>query len=173
MLYPLNLGFLISSTLRLNSNQLPYSCFSTFSRIEGESIRMFFEKTTLKACVGASADRGKFGNKVLRCYIDNEMRVVPVNKRSKDIEGLQCVDSLETLVSQSGVIANEIGVSIITPPGVTKRILQSAYSLGIRHYFMQPGTYDNEVDKYIHDCMKEALVVKGCVLVELGWRDAR
>ena len=37
--------------------------------------------------VGASANRDKYGNKVLRCYIQNGYRVIPVNPKEKEIEG--------------------------------------------------------------------------------------
>jgi predicted CoA-binding protein len=51
-----------------------------------------FFKTGLKAVVGASTDRSKFGNKVLRCYQEHSFACVPVNKRSKKIEGLATVE---------------------------------------------------------------------------------
>ena len=41
-----------------------------------------------KVVVGASSDRSKFGNKVLRCYQSHEHNVVPINKRQNVIEGI-------------------------------------------------------------------------------------
>ena len=86
----------------------------------------FFQETGLKAVVGASRAREKFGNKILRCYLDNNYKVVPVNKRTIEIEGVPCETNLSTVVEKclSGVYGDEmrdaklIGVSIITPPGI-------------------------------------------------------
>lgn len=41
-----------------------------------------------KVVVGASSDRSKFGNKVLRCYQSHGHNVVPINKRQSVIEGI-------------------------------------------------------------------------------------
>lgn len=46
-----------------------------------------FMALPLKAVVGASANRDKFGNKVLRCLLQHGMRAVPVNKLQDAIEG--------------------------------------------------------------------------------------
>ena len=40
------------------------------------------------AVVGASTNRDKYGNKVLRCYQQAGRSVVPVNPRATEIEGL-------------------------------------------------------------------------------------
>ena len=65
----------------------------------------------------------------------------------------------------------EVGVSIITPPAVSQSVLEEGYKLGVRNFFLQPGTYNEQVDEYIHKEMNSALIVKGCVLVELGFSD--
>lgn len=36
-------------------------------------------------------------------------------------------------------------MSIITPPKVTKKVLEEAKSLGIKSVWLQPGTYDDEI----------------------------
>ena len=134
-----------------------------------------FFGTQLKAVVGASADRTKYGNKVLRAYLQQEIPCVPINKKSKTIENIACVTSLtdlKNLLPQHSVRdISEVGVSIITPPGVTKLILEEGYNLGIRNFFLQPGTYDKLTDEFISSSLSQANVVKGCVLVELRFRD--
>ena len=47
--------------------------------------------------VGASRKPHKYGNKVLRCYQQNQRIVVPVNPVEKEIEGLACVASVSDL----------------------------------------------------------------------------
>ena len=62
------------------------------------------------AVVGASDDRAKYGNKVLRCYQQAGRDVVPVHPRLTEVEGLPAAASLSAL--------DEVpeAVSIITPP---------------------------------------------------------
>ena len=117
------------------------------------------------AVVGASEDRAKFGNKVLRCYVQHGYTVTPVNKRSTSIEGLTCVPSLAQWVGSQPPTA--LGVSLVTPPGVTKIVIEEGYALGLRHFFLQPGTHDKETDAWLRT-LPDVAVVKGCVLVELG-----
>lgn len=129
----------------------------------------FFQRE-LFAVVGASNDRDKFGNKVLRCYKQHGYKVIPINKRTPEIEGVTCVPTLSDLLTQSEVKAPDVGVSIVTPPGVTRLILEEGYKLGIRHFFLQPGTIDRDGADYIRDFMPDANVIKSCVLVDLGFK---
>ena len=136
-----------------------------------------FFATPLKAVVGASQDREKFGNKVLRTYLEHKMAAVPINKKTLSIEGLACVPSLQDLratLSAANAVASsfdQVGVSIITPPGVTKLILQEGKELGIKHFLLQPGTYDAITDEFIKTEMSSANIVKSCVMVELGFSE--
>ena len=140
-----------------------------------------FFKLPLFAVVGASSERAKFGNKVLRAYQEKSLNALPVSQRQNIIEGLPCVDSLTTL-SHNLTVESEfpqvtgitstamIGVSIITPPAVTRRILEEGNLLGYTNYFLQPGTSDSEVEKYISEMKKnnkQMNIIQGCVLVEL------
>ena len=79
-------------------------------------------------------DQTKFGNKVLRCYMQHNYAVVPINKKSKEIEGLECIPSLTEWVTTAAVeCPSDLGVSIVTPPGVTKGIIEEGYRLGNDH----------------------------------------
>jgi predicted CoA-binding protein len=127
------------------------------------------------AVVGASIDQEKFGNKVLRCYAKHGYSVVPINKRVSTIEGMGCSPSLtswvaSTTATSSNITPSRLGVSIVTPPGVTKLIIEEGYSLGVRWFFLQPGTHDKITDEWLRsDAVPDANIVTGCVLVELGW----
>jgi predicted CoA-binding protein len=130
------------------------------------------------AVVGASNDRNKFGNKVLRSYLQNALNAVPINTRQTLIEGRKCVESLTALLCKTdlnlGFDPSQIGVSIITPPGVTKLIIEEGVSLGIKNYFLQPGTYDWETNVFIENIKlknSDVNIHKGCVLIDLGFSD--
>jgi len=58
-----------------------------------ERIDIFLD-TKSYGVVGASSNRDKYGNKVLRCYLQNGYRAIPVNPKEKEIEGIPCVASV-------------------------------------------------------------------------------
>ena len=174
----------ILSNPSLRKITLPNFLLTTLAIISKSSIKIVvfynnlrpFFKLSAYAVVGASADRKKFGNKVLRCYLQHGFTVAPINKNINEIEGVKCHSTLSQwygdLMSKDKNAS--VGISIITPPGVTKIILEEGISLGIKHFYLQPGTYDDitlefiKSQKVIHDFE----IVKSCVLVELGFDDA-
>jgi predicted CoA-binding protein len=85
------------------------------------------------AVVGASSDRGKYGNLVLRAYQQQGQEVYPINPRAATIEGLQAYPSLGALPVRVR------GVSIITPPAITERVVEEAAAAGAEFVWMQPG----------------------------------
>lgn len=114
--------------------------------------------------VGASSKPHKYGNKVLRCYQQNQHTVVPVNPIEKVIEGLACVASVDELPELVD------SISIITPPQVTEKVVLSAIKRGIKNIWMQPGA---ESPQAIATCEKAGVNViadGSCVLVVMGYR---
>src|ERR1035437_611902 len=80
---------------------------------------------------GASSNRQKFGNRVLRCYLQNNKRAIPVNPTETEIEGLACVASVDELP------ADVTSLSMITPPAVTEKLVSKAIAHGIKNIWMQ------------------------------------
>lgn len=146
----------------------------------GQDCKDAFYKMPLFAVVGASNDENKFGNKVLRCYKENRKQVVPINKVQRTIEGISCYDSLSALsagISSSafhGVrLCCEVGVSMVTPPGVTRMILEEGIALGYTHFYLQTGTHDASVRAYIDHIRADNLhvvFIQDCVLIDFGYR---
>ncbi|ORZ34586.1 CoA-binding domain protein [Catenaria anguillulae PL171] len=91
------------------------------------------------AVVGASASRDKFGNKVLRWYKDRKCDVVPINPRESEIEGLAVVASLDALASTAGFDPSLFSVSVITPPSITRSVLEAGVAKGFKRFWLQPG----------------------------------
>ena len=117
------------------------------------------------AVVGASRSRHKYGNKVLRCYSQHNRTVYPVNPAATSVEGLTCYTDLTCL---PGPVH---GVSVITPPGVTERIVEKLSASGARWVWMQPGA---ESDRAIARAEAAGVgVIAGgpCLLVALGFRE--
>jgi uncharacterized protein len=129
-----------------------------------EQFDRFFESGVF-AVVGASANRFKYGNKVLRVYQQHGMRVIPVNPREKEIEGLPCVASIQDLPAEVK------SISVITPPEVTEQVVEMAVAKGITSIWMQPGA---ESSTAVDACLKNNINViadGSCILVKLGYSE--
>lgn len=77
--------------------------------------------------VGASADRAKYGNKVLRCYLQHGLPVVAVNPRLDVVEGVPCHASLAVVPGPARA------VSVIAPPAAASAIVADALLAGVKH----------------------------------------
>ena len=127
-------------------------------------IRRFLEARAF-GVVGASADRAKYGNKVLRCYLQHGRAAVPVNPRRTVIEGVACVPGLD------GLPPEVTSLSIITRPAVTEAVVEEAARRGIRRLWMQPGAESTAALAACRGHGIEAIACGSCILVVLGYRD--
>ena len=129
-----------------------------------DQIKQFFTSRAF-GVIGASTKRDKYGNKVLRCYMQYHKKVYPVNPRADIIEGIHCIDQVANL-------PNEVkSLSVITPPQITEDIVDQAIIKGIKHIWMQPGA---ESELAIQKCKQHGMnVIAGgpCILVVLGFQD--
>lgn len=118
------------------------------------------------AVAGASQDRNKFGNKVLRCYLQHHKKIFPINPHETMIEGIACVDSLANLPEEVQ------SLSIVTPPPITEKIVEQAIAKGVKNIWMQPGA---ESPAAIQNCLKHHvnIIARGpCLLVTLGFKES-
>ena len=117
------------------------------------------------AVVGASTNRDKYGNKVLRCYQQHGREVFAVNPHETEIEGARCFATVSALPAEVRAL------SIITPPPITERIVRDAAARGIVKLWMQPGAESAKAIE-LADELKLSLIAGGpCVLVVLGYRE--
>ncbi len=117
------------------------------------------------AVVGASRDRAKYGNKVLRAYLQNNREVYPVNPNSKDVEGLETFPDLASLPQAVH------GISVITKPDVTERIVEQAAELGIKNIWMQPGAESEKAVKRAEQLGMNVIAGGPCALVTLRYHE--
>jgi predicted CoA-binding protein len=123
-------------------------------------IKQFFSSPSF-GVAGASNDRNKFGNKVLRKYLEHDLKAYPINPNEKVIEGLPCLKSVMDLPAETQ------SLSIITPSDVTEKIVREAIQKGIKNIWMQPGA---QSPKAIQEAVKAGvnLIADGtCVMVQL------
>ncbi|MCX8514334.1 MAG: hypothetical protein RL017_403 [Pseudomonadota bacterium] len=117
------------------------------------------------AVVGASDNRSKFGNKVLRCYLANKFIVYPVHPILATVESISCYKNV-TLLPNSVK-----SISVITPPKITEEVIQQAHQAGICNIWLQPGS---ESEAAILQCQKYKInvIANGpCILRYLGWHE--
>ncbi len=129
-----------------------------------EAIETFFNSEAF-GVVGASEDRSKYGNKVLRCYLQNRKTAIPVNPKVASVEGIATVAAVSDLPD------NVKSISIITPPAVTEKVVEAALARGITSIWMQPGA---ESDAAIERCTAAGINLiadHSCLLVVLGYKD--
>ena len=91
------------------------------------------------AVVGASNDPAKYGNVIVRNLAAKGYTVLPVNPKEKEIAGLPAFPSLAAVPGPVHV------VNVVTPPAVTKGVLEEAGRLGLSAVFLQDGSYDDGV----------------------------
>ncbi len=117
------------------------------------------------AVVGASHDRRKYGNKVLRAYLQSGRKVYAINPHVNEVEGL------ETYASLADVPEEIHGISIVTPPAITETIVEQAAALGISHLWMQPGAESEQAVWRAAGAGVHVIAGGPCILVALRFRE--
>lgn len=118
------------------------------------------------AVVGASRERFKYGNKVFRCFLQNQRKAYAVNPNVAEVEGITTYATLASLPEPVW------GVSIITPPSVTESIIEQAGKLGIKHVWMQPGAESQEAIQRAEQFGMNVIAGGPCILVVMHYREA-
>ncbi len=115
--------------------------------------------------VGASTNRDKYGNRVLRCYLQNDKKAIPVNPKEAEIEGIPCVSTV-------GGLPDEVqSLSIITPPKVTEEVVMAAIEKGIANIWMQPGAESQAAIDLCRRAGVNVIADGSCLLVVMGFHE--
>ena len=129
-----------------------------------ESIQQFFTSPAY-AVVGASTRRTKFGSKVLRCYMQHQKRVFPVNPGDNMIEGLPCAHRVKDLPAMVQ------SISIVTPPSISEQVVVEAVRKGIKNIWLQPGAETAVAVDYAKRHGVNIIAGGPCILATLGFKD--
>jgi hypothetical protein len=109
-----------------------------------ESINLFLKQPQI-AVVGVSRNKNKFGNTVYKTLKKKGLNVLPVNPHLTHFEGDKCFSDVETLpVEVKALFIN-------TPPEQTLLIVKKALNKGIQHLWLQQGSTDEHVMKYLEN----------------------
>jgi predicted CoA-binding protein len=110
----------------------------------GELIQEFVNQRVW-AVVGASADRAKYGNRILRDLRRANYTVYAVNPKGGGIEGQPAFSTLAELPESPQV------VDVVVPPSVTEEIVRQCAELGLARVWMQPGAESQAAIDYCHE----------------------
>ena len=114
------------------------------------------------AVAGASQDRAKYGNKVFRALVASGRTVYPLNPTEPEVEGHPAFASIADLP----VVPESL--SIVTPPSVTRQVIQKAIAVGVKNIWMQPGAEDDQASQAARDAGLNVIDDGSCVLVLLA-----
>ncbi|KAJ8609231.1 hypothetical protein MRB53_039267 [Persea americana] len=115
------------------------------------AVKTFFSAQRF-AVAGASSDPRKFGHKakltrpVLQWYLSRSLTAVPLNPSNNYID-VPPHTAIATLPSPKalGDKGPTTSLSVITPPKVTRKLLEEAKEVGVLAVWLQPGTFDEGV----------------------------
>lgn len=129
-----------------------------------EQIKQFLASPAF-GVAGASTNRDKYGNKVLRCYLQNGRSAIPVNPNEAEIEGIPCAATLSDLPKEV------MSLSMITPPAVTVKLVPVAIEMGIKNIWMQPGAEHPDAVALCREQGINVIADGSCLLVVMGYHE--
>lgn len=113
------------------------------------------------AILGASADRGKFGNKSLRAHAQAGYEVFPVNPKGGQIEGLTVYRSLAEVP-----VEHLSRISVYLPPSLGLTALKEIAAKGSDEVWFNPGSESSEILARARELGINAIA--DCSIVDLG-----
>lgn len=112
------------------------------------------------AVVGASSDRGKFGNKALRAFKAEGYTVVPINPNEPEVEGMKTYPSVLDVPHAIDM------ATVYVPPDVGMTLLPEFERKGIPEIWVNPGA---ESDELLADARRRHLnVIAACSIIGIG-----
>ena len=113
------------------------------------------------AIIGASTDRGKFGNKSVRAHLQQGYEVYPVNPRGGMIEGLTVYRSINDVP-----VDRLSRVSLYLPPQIGIKVLSDVAAKGCDELWLNPGSDSREVVEQARALGLDPIVA--CSIVDVG-----
>ncbi len=114
------------------------------------------------AVAGASRDRSKYGNIIFQALVRSGRKTFPLNPVAETVEGYQAFPTL------AAVPESVEALSIVTPPHVTRQIVEQAIAAKVQVLWMQPGAEDRIASQRARDAGIEVIDDGSCVLVALA-----
>ena len=112
------------------------------------------------AVVGASSDRGKFGNKALRAFKAEGHTVIPINPNEPEVEGMKTYASVLDVPGRIDM------ATVYVQPDVALSLLPDFEQKAIPEIWINPGA---ESDELLTEARTRGLnVIAACSIVAIG-----
>lgn len=121
-------------------------------------IREFMEPREL-VLVGASANPEKYGNVILKNLIGRGYKVIPVNPKESEIEGVPCYPSL------SAIPGDKPFVNFVLPASATMKLIPDLVAGGCRTAWLQPGAESPELVSALEKAGIRVIADGSCIMV--------
>jgi predicted CoA-binding protein len=112
------------------------------------------------AVIGASNDRGRYGNMAVRAFRRAGYEVYPVNPTEAEIEGLKAYPSVKEVPAELDT------VTIYVRPAVLVRLLPDIAKKGCKDLWLNPGTSSNTVQAEVKRLGLNA--IERCSILAIG-----
>ena len=99
-----------------------------------EQTKDFINKDFIYAIVGATANKNKYGYKVLVDLKNKGFKVVPVNPKYEEVAGLPCVPDLISMEERPDVVVLIVGQEN------AKKVVKECRDLNLNRLWFQPGS---------------------------------
>lgn len=111
------------------------------------------------AIVGASNNPDKFGYKVLKDLKDNGYKTIPINPKEEKILDQKTYHTLSDCIEKIEVVV------FITPPQITKKVLEECVKIKINKVWFQPGSNDQNCVDF---CSQNSIecIANSCIMIK-------
>jgi uncharacterized protein len=114
------------------------------------------------AVIGASRERGKYGNRAVRAYLRQGWTVYPVNPNEREVEGLAAY-------ARIGDIPGPVDrATLYVPPEIGSTLLTEIKAKGVSELFVNPGAESDELVSLAERLGLEPILA--CSIVDIGER---
>ena len=123
------------------------------------------ERMKTVAVIGASSNRGKFGNKALRAFENKGYRVIPINPNEPDVEGHRTYKSVLDVPDAIDM------ATLYVPAAVGVAVMEDLAKKGIPEVWLNPGADDPSVVQRARDLGLKT--VQTCSILAIGESPSR
>ena len=112
------------------------------------------------AVIGASNNRGKFGNRAVRAYQQQGFTVVPINPHETEVEGLRAYASV---LDVPGTVDM---ASLYVPPDIGIQVIEEIARKGIAEVWLNPGAESDALIARARSLQIQPIVA--CSIIAIG-----
>ncbi len=112
------------------------------------------------AVIGVSQDASRYSYRIFMLLNNKRYEVYAVNPNHDKVDGEICYPAIDELPVVPDVVC------MVVNPNVGRSIIERAHMLGVKNVWLQPGTFDDGLLRFIDSLGMN--YVTACVLVQLG-----